>query len=978
LIRREFGGRDFRPSNDDSSREGVAGRAGFGGSDRRFESDVNRRPDGPRIRFGGRHSAVPIRNAVSGRTDSPTQYSNHGDREADSTPPRDENAARGWGRHLRPREHDRVSRQDQVEQSEGQARTPSRPSRPLIRAIGGAGKTTESVFASSDRQARTRQEHDGSFVGFGGSGQRPSYARQQQDRTGIDVAAERKVDLAQYKHAQQQKAQEPEREIQPSFKTSPSASDKQSAAYDIDYDQMTREEKAERSRKDYKKMRFDQDDESDRLGKPRSKKLPAHEGDEARGNHRRSAYDDAEVDDRPRRKKFESAPKAYDATPARRGRMGTEDRRALKYAAPDEEEFEDPELVERRERKRQRQLAKERAAKKAAEVQPIELPPFISVTNLATALRVRLPEFVNKLEELGFEEVANDHVLNFENASLIAAEYNYEALEDRSETEDLKAAPVPEDTSDLPQRPPIVTIMGHVDHGKTTLLDFLRKSSVAASEHGGITQHIGAFSVQMASGKIVTFLDTPGHAAFLSMRQRGANVTDIVILVVAADDSVKPQTIEAIKHARAARVPIIVAINKIDKDEADIQGVKQDLLRHEIEVEDFGGDVQAIPVSGKTGQGLDELEEAMTALAETLDMRAARDGAAEGWVLEATTKLSGRVATVLVRRGTLRVGDVIVAGTTWARVRTLRNEAGVEVAEAPPGTPVEVDGWRDQPSAGDEVLQAPTEQKATSVVRFRQDQIERTKSAEDMEAINESRRLEADRREREKAEKEAADKAAKNNNASSPATTTTTKAGTPPSAEPGTANAPALATPKEDAVTDLYFLIKADVSGSAEAIEGSLSLLPISNHPVGVHLLRTAVGAISASDVDHAASVPNGNGILLSFNQPVPSTMVQLAERKGVRIVDENIIYKVIDVVRGIVEDKLPPVITRRVTGEAEAAAVFDINVGGRKTVKIVGTRVRNGIVKKGGRVKVFRGGVGDEGNVVYEGMLLGIAISFR
>src|SRR5690349_20152751 len=220
-----------------------------------------------------------------------------------------------------------------------------------------------------------------------------------------------------------------------------------------------------------------------------------------------------------------------------------------------------------------------------------------------------------------------------------------------------------------PLRPSVVTIMGHVDHGKTTILDYLRKSSVAAGEAGGITQHIGAFSVPMPSGKVITFLDTPGHAAFLNMRQRGANVTDIVVLVVAADDSVKPQTIEAINHAKGARVPIIVAINKIDKPEANIERVKQDLARHGVEIEDFGGDTQVVCVSGKTGTGMDELEEAALTLSDVLDMRADTKGAAEGWILEASIKSMGKVATVLVRCGTMRPGDFIVAGKTWARIR---------------------------------------------------------------------------------------------------------------------------------------------------------------------------------------------------------------------------------------------------------------------------------------------------------------------
>ena len=343
------------------------------------------------------------------------------------------------------------------------------------------------------------------------------------------------------------------------------------------------------------------------------------------------------------------------------------------------------------------------------------------------------------MEDMGFEDITYKDVLDAETAGLVAAEFNYEAIFDTG-ADDLTAAPPPEDSSDLPTRPPVVTIMGHVDHGKTTILDWLRKSSVAASEHGGITQHIGAFSVMMPSGKAITFLDTPGHSAFLEMRRRGADVTDIVVLVVAADDSVKPQTIEAIKHATQANVPIIVAMSKIDKEGKNTDRVKGDLSANGVHVEDYGGDVQAIGVSGKTGEGMVELEEAIVALSEMLDHRADINGNAEGWVLEATTKSHGRVASVLIRRGTLRPGDVIVAGTTWARVRTLRNEAGVPISEATPGMPVEVDGWRDQPGAGTELLQASTEQKAKEVVDHRLDRSDTQKMGEDMVAINESRR----------------------------------------------------------------------------------------------------------------------------------------------------------------------------------------------------------------------------------------------
>jgi translation initiation factor IF-2 len=376
--------------------------------------------------------------------------------------------------------------------------------------------------------------------------------------------------------------------------------------------------------------------------------------------------------------------------------------------------------------------------------------------------------------------------------------------------------------------------MGHVDHGKTTLLDWLRKSSVAASEHGGITQHIGAFSVTMPSGKIITFLDTPGHEAFLSMRERGANVTDIVILVVAADDSVKPQTIEAIKHAKAANVPIIVAINKIDKDNASVEKVQGDLLRYGVDVEDLGGDTQTVCVSGKTGQGMGELEEATVTLSEILDHRAELDGQVEGWVLEATTKKRGRVATVLVSRGTLKPGDIVVAGKTWTKVRTLTNERGEDVPFASPGTPVEVDGWKDQPEAGELVLSAETEDRAKGVVNYRTEKAERIKQTADMEAINESRRLVREKEEREEVIRQAAIEHGEDPEEAVMEAAKNVRDGMPAKTQ------------------EVRLIVKGDVGGSVEAVVDYISGL--GNEEVKPKVIRSSFGAVSEFDVDHAAA----------------------------------------------------------------------------------------------------------------------------
>ena len=599
-------------------------------------------------------------------------------------------------------------------------------------------------------------------------------------------------------------------------------------------------------------------------------------------------------------------------------------KRKIMESEAEDYDYDDDSNSRRQQRKKQRKRQLE-AEKLQSSPTPIYLPAFISVANLAGALRVRMEKFTRKMKELGFDETNNDHVLDTETAGLIAAEFNFEPMVERADDQDLMPRPPAEDKTLLPSRPPVVTIMGHVDHGKTTLLDWLRKSSVAASEYGGITQHIGAFSVPMPSGRTITFLDTPGHAAFLEMRQRGANVTDIVILVVAADDSVKPQTIEAIKHAQSANVPMIVAVNKIDKEDANADKVKQDLARYGVEIEDYGGDTQVVCVSGKSGQGMETLEESVIALADILDMRAETDGPAEGWVLEATTKKAGRVATVLVRRGTLYPGDIVVAGTTWTRIRSLRNEAGVQVGSASPGTPVEIDGWRDQPAAGDEALQADDEQHARSVVDIRLQAAERADLATDVSAVNEARKQEQERRRlAEVAEAAAAEGAV-----------------VPPKTKqdetPGFKHVP--------------FVIKADVSGSVEAV--LTSVLALGNNFVRASVLRSGVGAISEFDVAHAASA---QGHIIAFNIAIEPHIRRAAETSGVKIFEQNVIYRLVDLVKGVLEDYLEPLRTKRVLGEAEVAQVFEINVKGRQFVPVAGCKIRNGVVGRKTRVLVKRG----------------------
>lgn len=581
----------------------------------------------------------------------------------------------------------------------------------------------------------------------------------------------------------------------------------------------------------------------------------------------------------------------------------------------------------------------------AIQAKPVlQLPDFISVEQLARLLKVRIDPFLRKLEEEGFEGARYDHILDAESSAMIADIYGLEAsFGGRQTFEDLVPLPLAEDRSLLPPRPPVVTIMGHVDHGKTTILDWLRKSSVAASEHGGITQHIGAFSVTMpGSERQITFLDTPGHAAFLDMRRRGAVVTDIVVLVVAADDSVKPQTVEAIKHALEAKVQIIVAINKVDKEDANVDRVKQDLARNDITVEDYGGEYQAIALSGKTGKGMEELEEAILTLADVSDFRAETDGQVEGWILESKVTQAGKVATILIRRGTLRVGDFIVAGTTWARVRTLRNDAGVLVEEALPGTPVQVDGWRgEDPTAGLEVLQAETEEHAKDVVDIRFERIESLRIAGDLTAMNAARTEEAEARAKVlawEAEQSWAKKRRK------------------PTDNEGWVEGIASKGAKL-----VHFVVKADVAGSVEALVAAVSA--VGNNEIRANIVHSGTGLLSESDIRHLAATGE-TAYAISFNQPVDGAVAQLARAAGLQIIDHNIIYKVTDDVKEKLSAKLPPLITQRVVGEAEIGKIFEIKTKQGK-VKIAGCKIGNGLISRSQKIRVLRGG-----ETVYTGKL--------
>ena len=532
------------------------------------------------------------------------------------------------------------------------------------------------------------------------------------------------------------------------------------------------------------------------------------------------------------------------------------------------------------------------------------VPETITVAELANRMARRAVDVIKVLMKNGMMLTVND-TIDADTAELVATEYGHtvKRVAESDVLEGLKGE-ADADTTMQP-RPPVVTVMGHVDHGKTSLLDALRKTDVVAGEAGGITQHIGAYQVQLASGQKITFLDTPGHAAFTSMRARGAKVTDIVVLVVAADDGVMPQTIEAISHAKAAGVPLIVAINKIDKPDAKPQRVKTELLQHDVQVEDMGGETQAVEVSALKGTGLAQLEEAILLQAELLDLKANPERTAEGAVIEAKLdKGRGPVATVLVERGTLKNGDILVAGSEWGRVRALINDHGEVVESAGPSVPVEVLGLSGVPEAGDEFVVVENDARAREVTEYRT-----RKRRESRQAANARQTLDQ-----------------------------------------------LLKSRKEGETRFLPLVIKADVQGSVEAIQGALTKLGTSE--VAVQFLQSGVGAITESDVILAHA---SGGAIIGFNVRANAHARERAKRDGVEIRYYSIIYNVVDDVKAVLSGMLAPEVREKFLGNAEILEVFSIS----KVGKVAGCRVSEGVVRRGAKVRLIRDGV-----VVHEGEL--------
>jgi translation initiation factor IF-2 len=532
------------------------------------------------------------------------------------------------------------------------------------------------------------------------------------------------------------------------------------------------------------------------------------------------------------------------------------------------------------------------------------LPETISIQELANRMAERGVDVIKLLMKQGQMLKITD-VIDADTAQLVAEELGHTVKRvSESDVEEGLFSEV-EERRDGPVRPPVVTIMGHVDHGKTSLLDAIRNTNVVSGEAGGITQHIGAYQVDK-NGQKITFIDTPGHAAFTAMRARGAKATDIVILVVAADDGVKPQTIEAINHARAAHVPIIVAINKIDKPGANPERVRTDLLQHEIVVEAMGGDTLEVQVSALKGTNLDKLLEAILLQTEVLELRADPELMAEGIVIEAKLdKGRGPVATVLVQRGTLRPGDILIAGAEWGRVRALIDDRGEQVKAAGPSTPVEVLGFQATPEAGDRFAVVETEARAREVADYRQ------------------------RVRRDKA-----------------------------SSRPGLRSSLAdmMSQLKSTGRKEFTLLVKGDVQGSVEAITGALDKLGTAE--VAARVLLSGVGAITESDVTLANA---SNAAIIGFNVRANKQARELAEREGIEIRYYNVIYDLVDDVKAAMSGLLSPERRETFLGNAEILQVFDVS----KVGKVAGCRVTEGTVERGAQVRLIRDGV-----VIHEGKL--------
>ncbi|MFQ5953545.1 MAG: translation initiation factor IF-2 [Kiloniellales bacterium] len=588
------------------------------------------------------------------------------------------------------------------------------------------------------------------------------------------------------------------------------------------------------------------------------------------------------------------------APPARRGEPRRRAGKLTIAQALDEDRGERTRSLAalKRAREREKQRAKQTLAEQPTKVvREVVVPEAITVQDLANRMAERGADVIKALMKMGVMATITQSI-DADTAELVATEFGHKVKRVSESDVELGLRGEPDRTENLQPRAPVVVVMGHVDHGKTSLLDALRETDVVNREAGGITQHIGAYQVTLPSGQKITFIDTPGHAAFTEMRARGADVTDIVVLVVAADDGVMDQTVEAIHHAKAAGVPIIVAINKCDRPDADPEKVRQQLLGHEVQVEQFGGDVLAIEVSATEKTNLDKLEEAMLLQAELMELKANPNRSAEGAVIEAKMEQGrGSMATVLVQGGTLRVGDTFIAGSEWGRVRALIDDRGQAVDSAGPSVPVEVLGLNGTPQAGDDFVVVDNEARAREVSDFRRRRYREARAA----------------------------------------------AGGRGTLEQMFSSIAAGDT------RELPLVIKADVQGSVEAIAQSVEKL--STDEVSVSVLHAGVGAINESDITLANA---SQALVIGFNVRAIPQAREMAKRADIDIRYYSVIYNVIDDVKALLGGLLPPQVRENMLGNAEVRQLFNIS----KVGKVAGCYVNEGSVRRGTRVRLLRDNV--------------------
>ena len=550
--------------------------------------------------------------------------------------------------------------------------------------------------------------------------------------------------------------------------------------------------------------------------------------------------------------------------------------------------------------KRAREREKQRARQLAGEldsaniVRDVIIPETITVADLANRMAVRGTDVVKTLMKSGVMATTNQ-IIDADTAELVVAEFGHRVRRVSDSDVEIGLSGEADEEESLFPRAPIVTVMGHVDHGKTSLLDALRKTDVAAGEAGGITQHIGAYQVRLSSGAEITFLDTPGHEAFTSMRARGASVTDIVVLVIAAEDSVQPQTAEAISHAKAGNVPIIVAINKCDRPDADPNRIRNELLSHEIVVESLGGDVQDIEISATQGTNLDKLEEAITLQAELMELSANPERSGQGAVIEARLDRGrGAVATLLVQRGTLEIGDIFVAGPEWGRVRALINDRGENINQAGPSTPVEILGLQGAPGAGDDFAVVEDEARAREITEYRKRKARNAQLATGARGTLEQLFTQI----------------------------------------------------KEGEAATATLLVKGDVQGSVEAINAALRKM--GTDEVKFSILHSGVGGITESDIGLAAA---SQAVILGFNVRANPQAREMAKRDGVDIRYYSIIYDLIDDMRSLLGGMLAPEIRQNFIGYADVREVFNIT----KVGKVAGCYVTEGVIRRGTKCRLLR-----------------------